>query len=197
MSHQPGGDVRLSYKLVKNRNVQCRIGNKMSPSQLSLSIVVPLLGIMVLVAYYVCFTKLQSPAPYHLHSMWFDMPMSYRYLCIVFQVMAIVGFLLFCVYYVQQDAARGLFTYLDGHMTTILVATFLLASIAWPIFTTVHMPNLSVTSLVVAAMACMLLLAGAVEDRVPIHIIISIMVLCIVVVLQDGVMWNANYIIGL
>jgi hypothetical protein len=167
----------------------------MTPQQIALSGVVSLLGLIVLVTYYICFTRLQEPSSYASHPMWFDMPKAYIYLCIVLQIAAVIGFFVFFIDLVRHPSTRGILSYVDGYAPTIILATFLISSIVWPIATTYKYKTASVLSLVIAAIASLLLLAGVTEDRKPLSVVIATVIFCIVTVLQDGVIWNANYLI--
>jgi hypothetical protein len=80
-------------------------------------------------------------------------------------------------------------------MPVILMSTFLVSAIIWPIATTYKAKATSVASLVVTAISSILLLAGLSEDRAPMYVLLSALSLSIVVVLLDAVVWNANYIL--
>ena len=167
----------------------------MTPQQITLSGVVSSLGLLVLVTYYICFTRLQEPSPYASHPMWFGMPKAYIYFCIVLQIAAAIGFIFLFIDLVRNPSTKGILSYIDGYAPTMILATFLISSIVWPIVTTYKHKTGSVLSLVIAAMASLLLLAGVTEDRKPLSVVIATVIFCIVTVLQDGVMWNANYLL--
>lgn len=154
------------------------------------------LGLTVLLSYYICFTRLSAPHPYHTHPFWYDMHPSHIKVCIVFQVLAALGFLLVCTYLLQHPPSErtGLFGYLQGYATFLLILVFLLGSIAWPFLTVYKYATASVVSLLCVAMSSIGLLAGCTEARSPAWALLGALAVCIVTVLQDGVMWNAMYI---
>ena len=136
-----------------------------------------------------------EPESYVEHKLWLDLPLSYRYTAIVFQIFAIVGFIRMFIYFMYSKPERGILSYYKGHMLWIILLFFLVASVIWPFATYYKQHTLVVISLLVAGIACTLLLAGCTEDRVPVDVMLSAFVLCIVCVLQDAVMWNSAYIL--
>jgi hypothetical protein len=166
----------------------------MTPAQHLLLIVTSLGGLGVLTSYYICFIKLLTPQNYIHHDFWVDMPISYRYTAVIFQILAIFGFLRLFVYLLSHTPSSGILSYINSHTIWIILLLFLVSSIIWPFAVYTKNTSLVVISLITAAISCILLLAGCVEAKVPLDVMLSAFVLCIVCVLQDAIMWNASYI---
>jgi hypothetical protein len=169
----------------------------MDKSQIVTSIIVPLLGLVVLFSYYLCFFRLVSPThSYTEHPFWYGMKSSHIKVCILFQLMAALGFLLLFFYLVRSSTSEldGLFGYLQGFAPLLILVLFLLGSITWPYCIVHDLVIGAVGSLIVVAGASICLLAGCAEAHAPVWALLGALFLCIVTVLQDAVMWNAMYI---
>lgn len=150
------------------------------------------LGIIVLIVYYFYLIK-DSQSNYLSHPYWFDLPQDVIKMLIVFQVFAMIGFIVAVGSWIITPPQKGI---MSGHMVFITVAVFLISAALWPITTYYEYPFLVVTSLVVTAIASILLLAGSIEEEnVQLYRVIALLFLCITTVLGDGVLWNANYIL--
>jgi hypothetical protein len=168
---------------------------KMSPSQVILLIITLVGGICVLLSYYICFFKLFKPQNYVHHDMWLDMPESYRYTAIVFQILAIVGFFRLFIFLMTHFPTDGILSYFHSHFTWCIMLLFLIPSIIWPISVYYKQKIISCTCLIIVAIACILFLAGSVETKAPLDVMLGAFFLSIVCVLQDAVMWNATYLL--
>ena len=168
----------------------------MTSSQIILLIITIVLGICVLSSYYICFVTFLKPQSYIDHELWYDMPKSYRITAICFQLLAIVGFLRLFIYLMTHTVDRGILSYKDSHITWVIMFMFLFASAIWPIVLYKKQKILTVLSLLLAAIACILFLAGSVEGKLPLDVMLSAFALNIVCVLQDAIMWNAAYILN-
>lgn len=159
---------------------------------------VPVLGLVVLLSYYICFVILSTPASYLAHPLWYQMDPAHVRVCVVFQALAAIGFLLVFFYLVSAPPAgrSGLFGYMNGYTPQILLMIFLVASIAWPFCTIYHQTAGAVVSLLLVAAASIGLLAGCTESYAPVWALLGAMSVCIVTVLQDAVMWNAMYLLN-
>ena len=166
----------------------------MIPSQIILVIITLIGGICVLLSYYFCFFKLFKTQNYIKHDVWYDMPESYRYVAVVFQLCAVIGFFRLFVYLITNTPEKGILSYNRSHTTWIIILLFLVASAIWPIAVYYKQKSITVTCLLVAAFSCILLLAGCVQTKAPLDVMLSTFALSIVCVLQDSVMWNAAYL---
>ena len=163
---------------------------KMTPSQITLFVVTLIGGICVLLSYYICFFKLFKPQNYIKHDVWLDMPETYRYAAVVFQVCAVIGFLRLFVFLITNTPEKGILS----HTACIIILLFLVASAIWPIALYYKQKSITVICLLVAAVSCILLLVGCVESKVPLDVMLSAFALNIVCVLQDCIVWNAAYL---
>jgi len=160
-------------------------------SQMILGIV----GALVLVSYYVVFGHLYRSrgTSYATHDFWFGIDETFVKILIAFQIAAVVGFLVAITMWFVQPPEGGIMGRPSILFLTLLV--FLLASICWPFATYYKSPVLVVGSLLLAAIASILLLAGSVqEDKTRVPVMLGLLFFSIVTVLADGVLWNANYI---
>ena len=74
---------------------------------------------------------------------------------------------------------------------------FLISASIWPVATYYKINWLVVLSLITTAFASILLLAGTIEEEkedIKWYKVLGMLSLCLVTVLADGVLWNANYI---
>lgn len=158
-------------------------------------LILGLFGVLVLVSYYVVFGRLyrSSGTSYATHDLWFGIDETFVKILIGFQVTAVVGFLVAISMWCIQPPEGGIMGRPYILFLTLLV--FLLASICWPFATYYNFPVLVVGSLLLAAIASILLLAGSVEeDKSRVPVMLGLLFFSIVTVLADGVLWNANYI---
>ena len=125
------------------------------------------------------------------------------------QVAAGVGFLAFiaCATGLAGDTVptRGVLSYGNGFACTAAVATFMAASAAWPFATQRYLdmapemrrwPDAAgpVAALCVAAVSAVIMVAGAFEADMHAAAVCGVLVFATVVVLADGVGWNAMLI---
>lgn len=150
------------------------------------------LGIIVLLVYYFYLFK-DSKSGYINHPFWFNLPEEIVQMLIVFQIFAVIGFLIAIGSWILTPPQKGI---MAGNMLVITVAVFLISAALWPVFTYHDSPLLAVNSLIVGAIASILLLAGSIEEEnVKLFRVLGLLCFCIVTVLGDGVIWNANYIL--
>jgi len=119
-----------------------------------------------------------------------------------FMGLAVLGFLTFFIGYLINPPEKGILAYLDGWITVILMAIFLISSIGWSYavnksvkknasFASIFMTSFS---LIVALIAVILMLAGSFESE-NIVLIVGMLFLSIQVVLNDGIGWNAIFLL--
>lgn len=150
------------------------------------------LGIIVLTVYYFYILK-DSQSGYFTHPFWFDLPQEVIQMLLVFQLLAVIGFIVAIGSWIMSPPQKGI---MAGNMLFLTVAVFLLSAALWPIVTYHKYPILVVVSLIITAIASILLLAGSIEEEnVKLYRVLGLLCLCIVTVLADGVVWNANYIL--
>ena len=113
---------------------------------------------------------------------------------IVFQVFAVIGFLVAIHYYYFNQASSGILSYKHGLSGILLL--FFISAIIWPFATYFKWHWLVTGSLVTTAIATILFLAGSVEDKSgKWYVVLGLIFLNITTVLGDAVSWNAHYIL--
>ena len=154
--------------------------------------VLVILGILVLVTYYFYLLK-DSTKGYLDHPFWFDTPQDVVKVLIVFQILAVIGFIVAIGSWLVTPPKTGI---MKDNMLFFTLCLFLISAIIWPLATYYDYPVTVVVSLILTAIASILLLAGTIEEEnVQWYRVLGILCLCITTVLGDGVLWNANYII--
>lgn len=141
---------------------------------------------------------------------WVGIPRATATALVPMQLLAAVGFLAF-VPFATGIAGRaprtGILSYAEGYASTALFAVFFAASIAWPYAARSYLDEKAVGAataadllgavfpLVVAAVCALLFTAGAFEgDMHPVSVV-GVLLFSTVVVLADGVGWNAKLIL--
>jgi hypothetical protein len=155
-------------------------------------IILILLGLSVLISYYIVFVVLyKSKQSYIDHEFWFGMNRELVKIIVVLQLVAVYGFLTSVSILVSNVPTQGI---LSNHLFKIL-CMFFVSAIIWPFATYYKKHILVVLSLTITAISSILLLAGSIEDKNPnFHVVLGTFLVSIVTVLADGVLWNANYI---
>ncbi len=167
--------------------------------------VVVLGGICLIVCYVVVFRK--EKQSYTKSRMWMDYPSSIVYTLIAFQILALIGFLI--AYFAPdglifgRNPTEGLLSR-GRYVTPLLTGLFLIASCVWPFAAAASFNGGGVlsrsvcsASLVVSSIAVLLLLAGSAEEieKPRVLVVLGLLLLAVTVVLADGVMWNARFIL--
>ena len=114
---------------------------------------------------------------------------------VFFQILAVLGFLISIGSWILNPPKTGAVK--DDNLFYALLL-FFISAIIWPIATKYNKYLLSVISLILTAAASIWLLAGAIEEddnNFKFYRVLGLLCLCIVTVLGDGVIWNANYIL--
>jgi hypothetical protein len=156
-------------------------------------VVLSLLSIVVLSSYYFYLIK-DSTTGYINHPFWFGMSPTIIKMLMVFQAFAIIGFLTTIISWIQYPPKEGI---MHDNNLFYTISLFLISAAIWPVATQYKIHFLAISSIILTAIASILLLAGTVEERkedIKWYKILGMLLLCIVTVLVDGVLWNANYI---
>ena len=118
-----------------------------------------------------------------------------------FMFLAVLGFLTFFIGYLINPPEKGILAYLDGWITVILMAIFLVSSVGWSYAVNKSVKNASFASifmtsfcLVVSSIAVILMLGGSFEAE-NIVLIVGMLFLNIQVVFNDGIGWNAIFLL--
>ena len=157
-----------------------------------------LLGPAVLVSY----AQLRDGGSYLSSKYWLGLPRGLVTATVVAQCAAAVGFIAFLVTMTRRPPGRGV---LRRWGLPVTVTVFLFASLLWATCVSQALKHRSrvlgvATSvcLVVAAVATIVMLAGVFESDMTgadaVVALVGITLLCTVVVLLDGVGWNARWI---
>ena len=157
-------------------------------------IVLLFFAISVLVSYYIVFKILyKSDKSYINHDFWFGLDKNLVKIIIVFQLFALLGFVTSIWYWMNNSPQGGIMS--RGNVLFYTLLVFFIGSIIWPFAVYYKKHIIVVLSLIIVAISSILLLAGSVEENnVKVTIVIGFLFLCIVTVLLDAVVWNANYI---
>ena len=155
-----------------------------------------ILAISVLVSYYLFLqTDEKYEGGYIAHPFWFGIPKNIVLFLIFFQLLAIIGVCGSIGLWLKNPPTSGA---CKGNNLFYALMLFFISAICWPIFTYYKLPYLTVLSIVCTAAASIWLLAGAIEEEdnsTKLYKVVGLFFLCIVTVLGDGVIWNANYVI--
>lgn len=138
---------------------------------------------------------------------WYMAPRQ-RILYYIMIPLSALGMIFFIYHYSTSKASTGLLR--KKYVVEILTALFLIASAAWSLTLVAYNSSQSgnasqklalkiacSTSLVIAAIATILMLAGCYEDDTsPPLIRVSVLVLCVTTVLNDAIGWNSRFILN-
>ncbi len=155
--------------------------------------ILAILGLLVLISYYIFLIK-DSKTGYINHQFWFGLPENIVKMLIIFQILAVIGFLTTIISWIIYPPKKGI---VYGNNLFYIIIFFLISAAIWPIVTYYKIPWLVVSSLVITAVSSILLLAGTIEEDkedIKWYKVLGMLFLCLVTVLSDGVIWNANYI---
>ena len=170
-----------------------------------LLVTVVLGGVCLIACYIVVFRK--EKRGYIESRMWMGYPNAIVYMLISFQILSMLGFLM--AYFTPDGLIFGRAP-VEGLLskrrwvTTLLTGILLVSSCIWPFMAVRSFDrrdSLSISicsaSLVVSSIAVLLLLAGSAEEikKPRVTVVTGLLLLAITVVLADGVMWNARFII--
>lgn len=166
----------------------------MTPNQKA-TLAVAILGGLGVIGSYVYLAKTQKTS--YIHSpLWLNMGRQVVIPLTILQILAAMGLLAAIGTWIFGNAPDGGIMALPAALP-ITLGVFLAASIAWAVLIAQGGPPKAAVSfsLVMAAIASILLLAGAAEEAKPRWwIVLGLVIFCSVTVLADGVVWNARYI---
>ena len=153
-------------------------------------LVLAILGVSVLLSYYIFLKTDEKYEGYLDHPFWFGIQKNVVILLMIFQILAVFGFLI-SIGPPKTGAVKD-----DNLFYALLL--FFISAIIWPIATKYNQYVISVISVVFTAAASIWLLAGSIEEEdndLKFYRVLGLLLLSIVTVLGDAVLWNANYII--
>ena len=155
-------------------------------------------GSLVLLAYVIVFRN--EKESYVKSRFWVGINESTATALIPLQLAAAIGYIVFILYasgVADKRPQRGILTYLNGYSLTLSIWVFSIASILWPFSTqwyldgsqTLHRALLPASSLILAAVAAIVMTAGAFEADLRWPAILGIIAFSSVVVMADAVGW--------
>ena len=157
--------------------------------KLTLIIILAILGISVLLSYYIILGKIHSDS-YFSHPLWFGINSDITKMLTIF---AAIGFIIGVVAWFKTPPITGIMS--NEYVLFTTICLFFLSSTFWSFAVYYKVEWLVILSLIITAICSILLLAGSIEDiDAKWYIVLGFMLLCITTVLGDGVLWNANYI---
>ena len=165
------------------------------------------LGAAILVSYGTVLTDVAPTTSLLRSPYWLGLPPSVTAVLVGFQVSAAVGFLAWLVTMCVDPPSQGILSYWNGHAAAAIVSVVLLSSLVWPFAVRCSYRRgggtlarvVTVLSLLGAAGGALLMVAGSFEDAVRPGVtqtirVVGSLVFATVVVLADGVGWNARFI---
>ena len=160
--------------------------------KLTLIIILAILGISVLLSYYIILGKIHSDS-YFSHPLWFGINSDITKMLTIFQIFAAIGFIIGVVAWFKTPPKTGIMA--NEYVLFTTICLFFLSSTSWSFAVYYKVEWLVILSLIITSICSILLLAGSIEDvDAKWYIVLGFMLLCITTVLGDGVLWNANYI---
>ena len=163
----------------------------MDASQVATLVLFLTLGPLVLASYGLLYKGAAAGKDF-----WFGMPKHVQYMYYAFMVLAAAGLCTFtAAYCARPRPSTGLFRF--GAVVPVLFATLLLASAGWCVAVALTSQRWLVSLLLVAVALCsILLVAGAAEaDNSTWYTVLGAILFATCTVLNDGVGWNANYLL--
>jgi len=153
-------------------------------------IILGIFALLLLSSYYVVFNVLQPFDSYVNHPFWFGISPSVVKVIMVFQILGVIGIILFSSV-IFDNPKTGV---LKNNLFIVLLV-FLISSIVWPFATYYNYSIMSICSVHVTSICSLLLLAGTIQNTAAKwNHVLGALLICIVTVLCDGVLWNSNYI---
>ena len=124
-------------------------------------VILSLLSIVVLSSYYFYLIK-DSTTGYINHPFWFGMSPTIIKMLMVFQAFAIIGFLTTIINWIQYPPKEGI---MHDNNLFYTISLFLISAAIWPVATQYKIHFLAIFSIILTAIASILLLVGTVEER--------------------------------
>ena len=106
-------------------------------------------------------SKQNSKFGYINHPFWFGLPENIIKIMVVFQVLAMIGFLTAVISWIRYPPKQGIM-YKNNLFYTLIL--FLLSASIWPIVTYYKIHWAAVLSIILTAVSSILLLAGTIEE---------------------------------
>lgn len=156
-------------------------------------IILCFIGFILLLFYYIFIIK-DSKHDYLTHPFWFNMNKDVVKMLSFFQLFAVIGFILTISIWIINPPKQGIVL---GNNLFYILLLFLISAAIWPVATYYKIHWLVISSLIITAISSILLLAGTIEENpndIKWYKVLGMLCLCLVTVLGDGVLWNANYI---
>jgi hypothetical protein len=168
---------------------------RMAVDTVSLAVLIVFGGVLV-VSYTLLGFK-HKGVGYVASPLWLGMGRSTVIMLVVLQVFAAIGFLLSVLTWVLVRSPNGGVLSYSPAVLPLVLALFLAASSSWAFLLLFDNPNkIAVSaSLIITALASVVLAAGAAEENEPRWwVVLGTLLLGLVTVLSDGVVWNARWI---
>lgn len=158
-------------------------------------------GIIVLLSYYIVFKG--TGKSYLKSDYWLGQPSSIITIFFIFQILAVIGFLMFMAspsgWLFGKAPQGGILG--DSNIFYVVLILFFLSSASWAFLAKggIHGSKTSVilcsVSLVITAICSIIFIAGAVEEDNPRwFVVLGTILLGITTILGDGVCWNAVFL---
>lgn len=159
-------------------------------------IVLIVLGAVLAVSYVLLGLK-HNQHNYLKSPLWLGMGYPTVVMLVVFQALAAFGFLAAVLTWVFDQSPQGGILSYNRAVLPITLSVFLAGSFSWAFLLLADQPNkIAVSaSLIVTALASIILLAGAAEETKPRWWVVGgLLLLALVTVLADAVIWNSRWI---
>lgn len=164
-----------------------------------------ILGISVLFSYsHFLVKKWNFTGSYKEHPLWFNLNKNSIQMIIIFQLCAMISFLIIYHHIFLSDKIKEGILFYDLFGTkfkNILIKIYFICSFLWSVFVfyghnknSIMYKTFSVICLVMVAICNILMIAGVFENNSSLLFILCSLILGIVHVLIDGIGWNAVYI---
>lgn len=164
-------------------------------------------GVAVLWSYYEVF---KSESSGYLDSRyWMGIPRKTTATILVLQICAAAGFITFFAFVIYNQSSdkgvvtKGILSRRQGHTTWIVLLVFYAVSFCWPFLTKWYLKEmnnvakwLTAVSLMLAAGCATLMVAGAFEAQMHPMAVLGVIMFATVVIIVDGIGWNAVMIFG-
>ena len=167
-----------------------------------LPFIITIIGvIIVLLSYYIVFKG--SGKTYLTSDYWLGQPSSIVKIFVIFQVLAVIGFLMFMAspsgWLFGKSPQGGILG--NSTLFNIILILFFLSSASWAFLAREGMKGskmyaiLCSISLIITAICSIIFIAGSVEETKPRwFVVLGTILLGITTILGDGASWNARFI---
>ena len=166
----------------------------MDPQTISIFIIASILGAAIIGSY----VPIVRDTIAKKYDYWVGLPKYAQYFSYAIWILAAIGFITYIFGFLKQppQASQGLFSH-GTWIRPFIISIALLFSIGWSLTSWTHF-HLQTSkawisiSLILVAIASILLLAGEVEADTPSYQVLGLFFFAVNTVLIDGVMWNAK-----